>query len=65
MVFHVNMGARHHMDVIAIGENQHLGQLRIADQGIDRVTDCNAQAAIGDPRQQVGAGRMPCGQTGQ
>ncbi|MCY1250217.1 hypothetical protein D9M72_638310 [compost metagenome] len=53
------------MDVIAIGEYQHFGQLRVADQGIDRMTDRHAQAAIGDARQQVGAGRMLRRQTGK
>lgn len=53
------------MDVVAIGEDQHFGQLRITDQGIDRMTDRQAQAAIGNARQQVGAGRMLRRQSGE
>ncbi|MNO63311.1 hypothetical protein D3C76_540170 [compost metagenome] len=53
------------MDVIADGEYQHFGQLRVADQGIDRMTDRHAQAAIGDPWQQVGTGRMLGRQSGE
>ncbi|MNO88347.1 hypothetical protein D3C76_797920 [compost metagenome] len=53
------------MDLVAVGEDQHFGQLCIADQGIDRMTDRHPQAAVGNPWQQVGTRRMHRRQTGE
>ncbi|MNH25493.1 hypothetical protein D3C79_854900 [compost metagenome] len=63
--FHVHLGPRHRVDGIAVTQNQHFGQLRIADQRVNRVADGQAQAAIGDPWQQSGPGWMLGGQPGQ
>ncbi|MNL36802.1 hypothetical protein D3C87_1589100 [compost metagenome] len=62
---HIHLRTRHHVNVIAIDENQHFCQLRIADQHVDGVVDGKAQCAFGDPWQQAAACRVISRQAGE
>ena len=65
MVLYIHLRARHHVYVVAIDENQHFCQLRIADQHVDGVADGKAQCPFGDAWQQTAACRVISRQAGE
>ncbi len=62
---HIHRRTRHQVQVVARRQDQHLGQLGIADQRVDAVADRQAHAALGNARQQLGPRRVAGVEAGQ
>ena len=52
---HIDLAARHHVDFVALSQQQQIRVSRIGHQRVHRVTNRNAQAAISNAAQPFGA----------
>ena len=61
----VDFGPRHGVHFAVVLEQQHLGQVRIGNQQVDRMPDRDAHGTLGDLLQQLVAARRALGQPGE